>query len=555
MALSFRPPDPMQFVSRHVAESWRDLEMSFSIFFEAAELSKKPRKTQVAILLNCAGPQAQKIFQRFKFSGDEDSQEDYKTVLKKFRDYCEPRKNPIFNTYKFWQRDQQPGELFDNWVMDLRQLLDGCDYTDPDRHLRDKVVFGIHDPQVREKLIQHADLTLAKAIDICHAAEASKAQFKEMNDRPTSTHQINSIKRTSHYTRPPPTRSTPLNCRYCGTQHEPRQCPAFSKICRNCGKRNHFAAVCRSQPKQVHDIETQSQELQSDAVEVIHVGSINSVSNHRQTKMRADLHVQNNLSKVYSVTFKLDTGADANILPYKVYKKLNQSSLMKTKAILSAFDFCHIPILGEQACDCLDLVNRVDLCTSSTQTLDQITHEHADVFKGMADYEKENHTKLNPDVEGVIQHPAQTLISRRPTSKLQVSTKMLELHNVRIEANLEQRQQMQKKYYDRGTKPLPELQKGDVVYYNRNRSRAQGIIINRRSEPWSYQLQNEYGDIRRNRRQLYKTARAQPEFQFEYYEDNDNTRSFDNHMNTPVTRPCSTANDITDVCDTNVRVS
>ena len=35
---------------------------------------------------------------------------------------------------------------------------------------RDKVVFGIHDPQVREKPIQHADLTLAIAIDICHAA-------------------------------------------------------------------------------------------------------------------------------------------------------------------------------------------------------------------------------------------------------------------------------------------------------------------------------------------------------------------------------------------------
>ncbi|CAK8680978.1 unnamed protein product [Clavelina lepadiformis] len=375
-----------------------------------------------------------------------------------------------------------------------------------------------------------------------------------------------------------------LNCRYCGTQHEPRQCPAFSKICRNCGKRNHFAAVCRSQPRQVHDIDTQSQELQSDAVEVLHVGSINSVSYHRQTKMRADLHVQNDLSKVYSVTFKLDTGAYANILPYKVYKKLNQSSLKKTKAILSAFgnhhvkpigttslrvtnkhgkafdfqfyvtDFCHIPILGEQACDWLDL-KRVDLCTSSTLTLDQITHEHADVFKGMTDYEKEYHTELNPDVEGVIQHPARTLISRRLRSKPPVSTKMLEPHNVRIEANLEPRQQMQKKHYDRCTKPLPELQKGDVVYYNRNRRRAKGIITNRRCEPRSYQLQNEYGDTRRNRRQLYKTVRAQPEFQFEYYEDNDNTRSFDNNMNTQVTRPCSSANDITDVCDTNVQVS
>ncbi|CAK8690149.1 unnamed protein product [Clavelina lepadiformis] len=132
---------------------------------------------------------------------------------------------------------------------------------------------------------------------------------------------------------------------------------------------------------------------------------------------------------------------------------------------------------------------------------------------------------------------------------------MLEPHNVGTEANLEQRQPMQKKHYDRGTKPLPELQKGDVVYYNRNRRRAKGIITNQRSEPRSYQLQNEYGDIRRNRRQLYKTVQAQPEFQFEHYEDNDNTRSFDDNMNTQVTRPCSFANDITDVRDANVRIS
>ena len=90
-------------------------------------------------------------------------------------------------------------------------------------------------------------------------------------------------------------------------------------MCRNCGKRNHFATVCRSQSRQVHDIDTQTLELQSDAVEENHVGSINSVSNHTQTKMKANFHVQNELSKVFSITFKLDIGAEANILPHTIY--------------------------------------------------------------------------------------------------------------------------------------------------------------------------------------------------------------------------------------------
>ena len=37
-----------------------------------------------------------------------------------------------------------------------------------------------------------------------------------------------------------------------------QQCPAFGKMCRNCGKRNHFANVCRSSlSKGLHQIEAE----------------------------------------------------------------------------------------------------------------------------------------------------------------------------------------------------------------------------------------------------------------------------------------------------------
>ena len=35
------------------------------------------------------------------------------------------------------------------------------------------------------------------------------------------------------------------NCQYCGTNHKRRQCPAFGKACKTCGKIHHFAKVCR----------------------------------------------------------------------------------------------------------------------------------------------------------------------------------------------------------------------------------------------------------------------------------------------------------------------
>ena len=42
-------------------------------------------------------------------------------------------------------------------------------------------MFGVADTHVKERLLHEFDLTLTKALDICHAAEASKVQLKIMS--------------------------------------------------------------------------------------------------------------------------------------------------------------------------------------------------------------------------------------------------------------------------------------------------------------------------------------------------------------------------------------
>ena len=84
-----------------------------------AELSKKEKKTQVAILLHTCGPEAQDIFRNFEWGAGE-GKDDYKLVLKKFCTYCEPRKNQVYERYKFWQRNQHYGESVDQWLNELK---------------------------------------------------------------------------------------------------------------------------------------------------------------------------------------------------------------------------------------------------------------------------------------------------------------------------------------------------------------------------------------------------------------------------------------------------
>jgi hypothetical protein len=72
-----------------------------------------------------------------------------------------------------------------------------------------------------------------------------------------NTHDVAKISRKKTYeSKHTDSRSTDNSrlYKYCNRIH-PRQkelCPAYGKICRKCGKRNHFGAVCFSNAQQKH---------------------------------------------------------------------------------------------------------------------------------------------------------------------------------------------------------------------------------------------------------------------------------------------------------------
>ena len=140
-----RTPNEMCFSTDNTAEAWRKWEMAFRTYYTATELSKNEGRTQVAILLHSAGVEAQEIFANFVSGTDEDKNK-VDGVLQKFRSYCEPKKNEIFATYKFWSRDRVVGESLEKWFNNLKTLAADCNFQDQkDRHIRDKIVLSLKD--------------------------------------------------------------------------------------------------------------------------------------------------------------------------------------------------------------------------------------------------------------------------------------------------------------------------------------------------------------------------------------------------------------------------
>ena len=82
-------------------------------------------------------------------------------MLTKFREYCQPRKNLVFERYRFSMRNQEEGESIDHWVTDRAVT---CEFGDQrDLLTRDKIVFGVRDERVKERLLREASLTLVEA--------------------------------------------------------------------------------------------------------------------------------------------------------------------------------------------------------------------------------------------------------------------------------------------------------------------------------------------------------------------------------------------------------
>ena len=81
---------------------------------------------------------------------DEDK-DDYELVLTKFRTYCEPGKNIVFERYPFWVCNQSEGDPVDQWVTGMRTKAATCDFpTQESDTIRDKIVFGVHDTQIKK---------------------------------------------------------------------------------------------------------------------------------------------------------------------------------------------------------------------------------------------------------------------------------------------------------------------------------------------------------------------------------------------------------------------
>ena len=177
----------------------------------------------------------------------------------------------IAERYKFFKRQQQPGETVVEYMSGLKQLASTCNFVDHlATALRDQFVCGMRDARMQRELLSVKDLTLPLVLQKSQAIEVATKERENFQQSTTgemgsgATHALEQA-----------TSAQPGKCYRCGSrQHKARNCPHKDKQCNLCKKTGHLARVCKSgstrktirshQQAHTHQIEEATEEIEED---------------------------------------------------------------------------------------------------------------------------------------------------------------------------------------------------------------------------------------------------------------------------------------------------
>ncbi|GFO18966.1 polyprotein [Plakobranchus ocellatus] len=226
------------------------------LYLDLAMKTKSDEKKRSAFLY-LISTEGREIFNTFNLD-----EQKLQNLIDAFDNYCKPKENITAERYKFNSRNQTRTETFDQYVTDLKYLAKNCKFRNlQDELIRDKIVCGIANEKIKERLLREDKLTLDKAIDICRAAEESQKHVKmfetDVNlavNKIKKNRGLDNAQRRKHAVNQPEARPTTYpqarsktnQCPRCGYEHPPRSCPAYGKTCGACGKQNHFKSQCQT---------------------------------------------------------------------------------------------------------------------------------------------------------------------------------------------------------------------------------------------------------------------------------------------------------------------
>ena len=205
--------------------------------------------------------------------------------------------------------------------------------------IRDRLVVGIRDKSLAERLQMDSALTLEKAKIAIRQREAiqdNKSLWRgDDSSDPIRVDAVKGKTKSDKHFKKVVTATTPKQCTRCGKgSHQRDKCPARNAVCHKCHKKGHYSAYCLS--KSVANVTMINQQTHSDTAFLDTIGSDHTTS----------WTVKLKLLKLETM-FKLDTGAEATAISEYTHSALGKPSLSNPSKILYGPGEQQLNVLGQ----------------------------------------------------------------------------------------------------------------------------------------------------------------------------------------------------------------
>ena len=212
-------------------------------------------KQRAGLLINWLGRQATQIIASSSDIRTDSPEEVFEALERVFR----PESNQTLSRFKFQNMKQTSTQTCDAYMSQLRLSLPEYKYrNDSDELLKDQFIFGLYNKEIQDHLLGEISETdnSVKALYEARRIESKLAQRKMLGIVTPAALSVEAIHRSfRNKTHSKGFRSQKdyTDCKFCGKSHDKGKCPAYGKVCNNCGRKNHFESKCQSKSKSNSD--------------------------------------------------------------------------------------------------------------------------------------------------------------------------------------------------------------------------------------------------------------------------------------------------------------
>ena len=207
------------------------------------EAEQKNKELQINALIYTLGKEAEHIHVFNALTFKEGDEKKYNVALNKFEEHFVRKWNIIQEWACFHQCVQKDGETVEAFIENLYELTKHCKFgLQRDQQIRDRIVIGILDKSLSQKLQMKSDLNLDTAIKMAHQTEHVKVQVagqvdgkhlgevNQKNQRLNANRRQGPTQRGNNFRQP----GAPLlqPCSRCNRAHRPDEtCPLTGAKC------------------------------------------------------------------------------------------------------------------------------------------------------------------------------------------------------------------------------------------------------------------------------------------------------------------------------------